>query len=240
MPTITDHLQDFLKFFFSQPEIAERLKPYDAALEKVRAFGFEIVRRVQETPPSPGYESWLVAHGVHPLFGRTLAGLTVRSGNRVAKDRARLPTVASAIKFLASPGHHHGSISRRVAVLLAAWKETSVVETIFDTAGLDVFEFVRLLESYSAGNETEYPRLREIAASLAPHLPVRRGPKISAASAAHEFFLKNVVAELETRHAYTWDAYQGKCTDSATEATRREFSRPSFDPRPAYRRSKDH
>jgi len=242
VPTLVDHIQNLLKAYFSQPEVVEQMKPLDAALEKFYACSFEVIqeviRQVQESPPSPGYEPWLIGHGVKLIFARPMAAIAVRNGNRVAKDRARLPMVVSAIKFLTYSGHRRPSISRRVAVLLAAWKETSVVETTFDTAGLDVFEFVRLLESYSEGNEAEYPRLREIAMSLIPHLPVSRGPRISAASAAHEFLLENVVVTVKTQHAYTWNVYEGKCTDSVTRATRREFNSPQFDPRPAYRRFK--
>jgi hypothetical protein len=238
IPTIADHLVKYL----TRPDVVERMEiafeePPRIFRDFVGMVG-ALIQRVEESPPSSGYEPWLIEHGVHRIFAQSLAGITVHIGNRIADDGARLPEVVRAIKFLASPGHHRRSISRRVAALLVAWKETSVIETIFLDAGLEEFEFARLLQSYADGDLAAYPRLMEIAVSLAPSLPDRRGPKISAASAAHEYFVENVVVKLDPRHAYTWNASEQKCTDSVTDATRREFGRPQFDSRSAYRRIK--
>ena len=92
-------------------------------------------------------------------------------------------------------------------------------------------------ESVADGHEAAYRRLTEIAASIAPRLQNPRGIKVRAASAAHEFFLENVVMPQKPR-AYTWDQYKEDFTDSMTEATRHEFEDCEFDPRPAYRRFK--
>jgi hypothetical protein len=166
-----------------------------------------------------------------------MARLLVRSGNRSAKESVRLPAVVRAVRFLANPAHKGRAISRRVDVLLAAWEETSIIETIFADAGLDEFEFIRSLKSVAEGHEFAYQRLTEIAASVAPHLSIRRGLKVSAASAAHEFFLEYAVMPLEPR-SYSWNELKGTFTDPVTEATRLEFGRRHFDPRPAYRRLK--
>ena len=195
-----------------------------------------VIQRVAESPPSPGYEPFLIERGVDPILARMMAGLAVRSGKRIAHESVRLTAVVRAIRFLANPNRQRRAISRRVDVLLAAWEETSIIETIFyDGRRRDEFEFIRLLKLVAEGQEDAHQPLTEIAASLAPHLPSRRGPKVSAASAAHEFFLEGVVRELEPR-AFTWNEVVGKCTDPVTEATRREFGCRHFDPRPAYRR----
>jgi hypothetical protein len=196
-----------------------------------------VVQRVAESPPSPGYEPWLIERGINPILARMMARLLVRRGKRPAKESVRLPAVVRAFRFLANPRRNRPAISRRVDVLLRAWEETSIIETIFDDAGLDEFEFIRLLKSVAEGHQVGYRRLTEIAASLAPHLPVRRGRKVSAASAAHEVFLEYAVMRMEPR-AYSWNEPKGQFTDPVTEATRREFVRRPFDPRPAYRRLK--
>jgi hypothetical protein len=196
-----------------------------------------VVQRVAESPPSPGYEPWLIVRGSNPIVARMMARLLVRRGKRLAQESVRLPAVVRAVRFLAKSGRKRRAISRRVDVLLAAWEETSIIETIFDDAGFNEFEFVRLLKSVAEGDEGAYHRLTEIAASLAPHLSIRRGLKVSAASAAHEFFLEYVVMPMEPR-AYSWNDPKGQFTDPVTEATRREFDHRHFDPRPAYRRLK--
>ena len=209
------------------------LDAFSGSCKQIKA----VVQRVAESPPSRGYEPWLIEHGIDPILARMIAALSVRSGNRSAKERVRLPAVLGALRFLAHHRHNRRTIFRRVEVLLAAWEETSIIETIFDDADLNEFEFIQSLKSVVEGHEVAYHRLKEIAACLAPHLPTRRGPKVSAASAAHEFFLENVVMPRKPR-AYTWNELEGKCTDPVTEATRREFECGHFDSRPAYRRLK--
>jgi hypothetical protein len=255
VPTLVDHLQEYL----TRPDVVERMKPLQTACDGLlRAFsGFckqmgAVVQRAAESPPSPGYEPWLIERGSNPILARMMAGQLVRIGNRSAEESRRLPAVVRAIRFLANPGRtrtlkqpldRHGSglvtraICRKVDVLLAAWEETSIIETIFDDDGLNESEFIRSLKSVAEGHEVAYRRLTEIAASLARHLSIRRGPKVRAASAAHEFFLEYAVMLMEHR-AYSWDESKGKFTDPVTEATRREFDHRHFDPRPAYRRLK--
>jgi hypothetical protein len=244
VPTLVDHLQESLKEYLTRPDVVERMKPLDAACDGLlRAFGGfcamaeAVLRRGAESPPSPGYEPWLIERGFDPILARMMARLWVRRGNRLAKESVRLPEVVRAVRFLAKPGRNTRAISRRVDVLLAAWEETSIIEAIFVDAGLHEFEFIRLLQSIAEGHQVAHHRLTEIAASLAPHLLVPRGLKVSAASAAHEAFLEYAVMRMEPR-AYTWNEIKGKCTDPMTEATRREFPGGHFDPRPAYRRLK--
>jgi hypothetical protein len=240
VPTFIDRLQEYL----TRPGVLGRMTPLQLAChDLLRPFSDfciligAVVQTVAESPPSPGYEPWLIERGSDPISARIRAHLAVRSGNRTAKEAQRRPSVVNAIRFLAKPHRNRPAISRRVNVLLAAWEETSTIETIFDDASLDVFEFISLLKSVAGGNEAAFQRLTEIAASIVPHLPNPQGLKVSAASAAHEFFLEELVMPTEPR-SYTWNDFKGKFTDPVTEATRREFNLPDFDPRPAYRRLK--
>jgi hypothetical protein len=179
----------------------------------------------------------LIERGVNPILARAMAKIIVRQRNRIERENKRLPDVIEAIRFLANHHRNRPAINRRVNVLLAASMETSAVETVFVNAGLHEGEFIQLLKSAAEGHEIGYRKLSEIAASLVPHLPNRRGPKVGAESAAHEFFLEHAV-KLLGPSSFTWNPVEGKCTDPVTEATRREFGLTKFDPRPACRRLK--
>jgi hypothetical protein len=239
VPTVAEHLIALTQGYFARADVMERMKPLEAAWAKIFSGFFEkadaALQRVADSPPSPGYEPWLIEHGYNPILARMMAALVVRRGNRIAKENVKLPATVKAIRFLAKPGRTRRAISRKVNLLLAVWEETSVMDTILNDTGLDVFEFVRVLKLVASGEEVAYPRLTEIAALLTPRMSIPRGIKVSAASAAHEFFLEEGVSRIEQR-AFTYNEPEGKCTDPVTEATRREFGRRHFDPRPAYRR----
>jgi signal recognition particle subunit SEC65 len=113
-----------------------------------------------------------------------------------------------------------------------------MIETIFERArDAHKFEFIMLLKTFRKGDELARRRIAEIAADLVPHLPMNRGRKVSAASAAHEFLLEEA-ARVTKSEGYTYDEYEKDFTDPLTRATRAEFDDPDFDPRPAHRRFK--
>lgn len=93
-----------------------------------------------------------------------------------------------------------------------------------------------MLRSFADGDEAAPERLVEIAATVAPRLSIPRGPKISAASACHEIFLKEA-SSVTGVQGCTWNAYKDDFSDLLTQATRREFDEPRFQPRAASRRS---
>jgi hypothetical protein len=240
VPTIDDLLNEYM----ARPDVVERVESlrarYDGLLRALSEVCEHIgvaIRRVAESPPSPGYEPMLIKCGFDPILARMMARLLVRTGTRIENDSKRLRTVVGAIRFLAKPGRRRRALSRRAEVLLTAWEETSVIETIFDDAGLDVFEFVELLKSVAEGDEAARRRITKTAALVAPHLPSPRGRKVTAASAAHEFLLEEGVGVTGSR-SYTWDPNKEDFTDPLTAATRLEFACPRFSPRPAYRRLK--
>jgi hypothetical protein len=96
-----------------------------------------------------------------------------------------------------------------------------------------------LLKTSSAAGKRRFKLRRflppQIAAAVAPLLSIPRGPKISTASAAHEILLEELVSVTGSQ-GYTWDSYKEDYSDPLTQATRREFRDPDFDPRAAYRR----
>lgn len=111
-------------------------------------------------------------------------------GTRQANESRRLPAVVGAIRFLAKPGRRRRAILRRAEVLLAAWDETSIMETIFDNASLSV-GVIGLLKSVVEGRAVAWRRITEIAATFTlPSIP--RGRKISAASASHQLLLEEL------------------------------------------------
>jgi hypothetical protein len=210
----------------------------DALAGALRAFDKQIqalVKYVAALPPSPGYERYLVEGGVDPILARAMSRIVVRRGNRVAVESARLEEVVSAIRFLAKPGRRKQSIVDRVDVLLVALKETTVFEKITRDTGLELSDFMLSLKAVGEGREDVYHRLTKSAASVAPYLTMRRGPKVRPQSAAHEFFLE-VLDKLGKPGSFTWQDAKGEFTDPRTEATRREFGLSRFNPRPAHSR----
>lgn len=255
-PTLGDHFKAHLERPEVKAELAslkERFRPEAAgtnvpaplvAIAKVLALASAagtvlatMIRRVEESSPSTGYEPSLAGQGSNPTLARGRAMLIKHSGKRRANDYARLPAIVGAIRFLAKPHRNKKAVAARIKVLLAAWEETSAFDMIFADTPFDEFEFVHRLEAVARGEERAGGRLREIAAALVPYLRDPRGRRVSLESATHEAFLE--LGAVQSKSAgYTWSPFKEDFSDSATEATRREFDLPDFDPRPAYRRVK--
>jgi hypothetical protein len=245
MRAAVDYLADHLFAKEPRPDVIDQDKPLhpgarifvELYFQLATMIGFAVVR-ISELPPSRGYEPLLIANGWNPIAARGLAAIAVRSGKRQAKESKWHRPVYDAIRFLAVPGRQKRAIMARVNVLVAAWKETSIIETAFDKAGLHETEFINLLEATSRGKHVDYRHLAKIAAEIAPHLSLSRGPKISAPSAALEFLLEDGAPELvKKRRPYSRHNRSEEYCDALTEATRREFATPHFDSRSARRRS---
>ena len=225
------------------PSTPEQLKPLKTASERVNVFAELWVMLttpkvfMSRTPPSVGYEPLLIDRGFKPEVARGVAALLVRVGKRRARESQWRRGVITAFRFLAGPQRSKRAILRKATYLLEAWEETSIIETIFNEAGFSEQAFINLLKMVVEGHEIDYRRIAEIAVALGPALKISRGPKISAASAAHEFFLEEV-GQVVNSHGYTWSGIEENFTDAATNATRLEFADPDFDPRPAHRRVK--
>lgn len=235
MPTIVDALVQYLgSESVAAPPITSASGDVRRALFGLGVWLGNILVTAEKSPPSKGYEPWLIEQGAQPVLARLLANLLVQHGNRVAAERRRIPNVVKAIRFLAKPGRRSAATFRYITFLMKEWNETSIIEEIFDAAGLHEFQFIRALEAFLEGKSAAGDRVREIAASILPCLPSSRGRPITAVSAAHEFLLEHV----RGARSYTWNEIKEDFTDSLTMAARAEFDKRRFNPRPAFRRSK--
>jgi hypothetical protein len=196
-----------------------------------------IAQRAEEKFPSKAYGQYLKDRGVNPFWAQGLGSLAISLGTRTANKSRQLAKVVEALRFLAQRNRRKGAILSRARELLAAGDESSILDEIFRKAGLDgteLSELVYLLKGAVNGGPLERERIREIAAAVVPSLPSARGRKVSAASAAHEEFLK--FAEHLGYWGYTYSDLERDFVDERTKATRLEFGDPDFDPRPAYQR----
>jgi hypothetical protein len=229
-----------LKAYVQRPDVLEQLRSSSEPLNPFFNFFAMIglaIKKVAESPPSRGYEPSLIGYGFNPIMARAMARLVIHHGKRREAESGWHRHVFDAIRFLAERDRQPRAIFTRAQLLLEAWDKTSIIETALDEIGLSGIEFLELLKALVEGRDVDCRRITEIAARLAPHLSLRRGPKISAASAAHEFFLA-VIERNYGPHAYTWNAHEDNFTDPVTKATRMEFDEPGFDPRPTHRRRK--
>jgi len=191
---------------------------------------------ISRSPPSPGYEPLLVKRGENPLLARLKAHLTVSEGGRIALEARTYREVVAAIRFLAKPNRSRWAVDRKVGVLLAASQETRILRTIFTEAGLGDNILIKMLPSAAQGNEMAIERILDIARMAGPRIRVPRGPKVTAASAAHELFLEK--HGTRGASAYSYSDLDEDFTDDATRATRLEFPGAPFGPQPASRRLK--
>ena len=196
-----------------------------------------IAERAEENFPSKAYGPYLEARGFAPFLASGLGSLTISLGTREANEARRVTRVVEAIRFLARGDRQKRAILSRAKLVLAASKETSIVDELFRNAGLHEGEFLRLLRTVIDGGAINRERITTIAAAVAPSVRRVRGPKITAASAAHELFLETN-ASFGLPAGYTWRELERDFVDPETQITRLEFDNPDFDPRSAYRRLK--
>ena len=203
-----------------------------AGLKRVLTTVGDMIDRLEAAPPVGGYEPMLIKRGHPPLMARGLShGLRSASKDEVSKTtKARL--IADTLRFLAKPGRTQSSISRKAGALLEVWNATAAaLSDVFQGSSISVFEFVEALEGAVRGEFAACRRVTEVAAALAPGLSVRRGPKVTEASMAHELLLRYL-----GDGSYTYSEAHGDFTDALTCATRSAFDDPRFDPRPAFHR----
>jgi hypothetical protein len=199
--------------------VLERLKPwgelYDQYLRMpagIFSMVGAIAERAQQNFPSKGYSPYFEAQGFAPFLARGLGSLTISRGRRQADEAKRVASVDEAIRFLSRGGRQRRAIVSRAKLVLTASKETSIVDELFSNAGLHESEFLRLLQIVIDGGAIDRERIKTIATAIAPSRPRARGPKITAASAAHELFLETN-ASFGLRAGYTWNDYKHDFVD---------------------------
>jgi hypothetical protein len=218
----------------------EKLRPaFEGAVKppaESLALGGMAILRIANLAPSRGFEPLLIENRYNPIVARGVSYLATRFGRREESESKRRRRVFDAIRFLANP-RRKSAILARARTILTAWDQTSIVETAFVGAGLSEHEFIAVLKAFVGGDKVNQQRLTEIAAQVAPSLVIPRGPKVTAASASHEFLLEHKL-ELAQRRPHSRRDRAAENCDALTEATRVEFGDPHFDSRPAKRRSR--
>jgi hypothetical protein len=212
--------------------LAERilavLKP--AAPRTVEFFG-----RLDRAEPVPGYEPYFVNLGYHPLAARLMGRILVQGAAAdVASLNARRP-VAEAIRFIAKPRRSAKAIAKK-AEFLVRFASTLDRLDAFAKTDCNSANFLLSLQGVLRGEADAIESARSQARCIAPHLSLRRGPKVRIASYAHQAILQS--RYLLRGASYTWDAVREDFTDRLTTATRSAFNEPNFDPRPALRRAR--
>ena len=90
--------------------------------------------------------------------------------------------------------------------------------------------FIRALRFCLAGDLSDRAEVCRIAKAIWRRVAVSRGPKLTHASAAHEYFLESQSVFEDA--AFTWSPDSEDFTDRLTQATREEFDDPDFNPVP--------
>lgn len=197
----------------------------------------KLVSKLDDVPPSKGYEPLLIANGWEPLWARLMAHLAMRHGRRRAAEAKAIAVVHRTIRFLATPRRFEW-VRNRSDRLLRIDKGTTAMQTVLANEGVDENEFLHLLHRVVRGDATAAIRLQDIASAVAPYLVPARGPKVSAASATHELMLG--IGETFTSIPQEWIGLSGRRDnrniDALKLATKREFNNFDFESRPTHRR----
>ena len=191
--------------------------------------------RLDRAEPVPGYEPYFVDLGYHPLAARLIGRILVQgAADDVASLNAQRP-VAEAIRFIAKPQRSKTAIVKKAEFLVRAGDTLNRLDA-FARTDCNSTNFLVSLQGVLRGEPDAIESARRQAQCVAPHLSLRRGPKIQVASYAHQAILQS--RYLLKGASYTWDDVREDFTDPLTTATRTAFNEPNFDPRPALRRAR--
>jgi hypothetical protein len=210
-----------------RPECDRPESPYDDA--EIR------IGRGLKHPKGKGYAKFLAELGYDRNWAGMLAAMIVEEGRvRVATSQKKTE-FAHALRRLANPRLDKEAFLANAKVVLDAMSGTHLTRGLFN--GLPPFEglsFIRALRFCVAGDMSERADACRIAAAIRCRVTISRGPKLTHASAAHQYFLET--QSIFRPAAFTWSAVNEDFTDRLTQATREEFDDPDFNPVPAWRR----
>ena len=210
--------------------LAEKIS---AALKSALPRIVEYFDRLDRAEPVPGYEPLFIDRGYHPLVARLIGRMIVQgAADDVASLNARRP-VAEAIRFIAKPQRRVKAIVKKAEFLMRAGSTLNRLDA-FAKTDCNSTNFLVSLHGVLRGEADAIESARRQAQCVAPHLRLRRGPKIRVASYAHQALLQQLLRGA----SYTWDAIREDFTDPLTTATRTAFNEPNFDPRPALGRAR--
>jgi hypothetical protein len=193
------------------------------------------IGRSLKYPKDKGYGKFLEKLGYDRNRAGMMAAMIVEEGRVRAATAKRDAEFAQALRRLANSRLETEAFLANAKVALEAMSGTVLTRGLFD--GLPRFDglvFIRALKFCLAGDLSDRPDVCRIAKAIWRRVAVSRGPKLTHASAAHEYFLES--HSIFGTGAFTWSPYSEDFTDRLTQATREEFDDPDFNPVPARRR----
>ncbi|HTW90072.1 MAG TPA: hypothetical protein VMD75_18910 [Candidatus Binataceae bacterium] len=236
-----NRIQNLIELIFADQELkalieravvafAGLAEKFSAVLKSALPQIVECFDRLDRAEPVPGYEPLFIDLGYHPLVARLIGRMIVQGAADDVASLNALSPVAEAIRFMAKPQRRAKAIVKKAEFLVRAGSTLNRLDA-FAKTDCNSTNFSLLLQGVLRGEPDAIESARSQARCVAPHLSLRRGPKIQTASYAHQ-----VILQLLRGAGYTWDAVQGDFTDRLTTVTRSAFNEPNFDPRPALRR----
>jgi hypothetical protein len=186
-------------------------------------------------PKDRGYAEFLTTLGYDRNWAGMLAAKIVEEGRVRAATAKKSAEFAQALRRLPNPRLETEAFLANAKVALEAMDGTVLTRGLFDKLPrFDGLVFIRGLRSCLAGDLSDRPDVSRIAKAIWRRVVVSRGPKLTHASAAHEYFLESQsIFEIA---AFTWSPKGEDFTDRLTKATREEFNDPDFNPVAARRR----
>jgi hypothetical protein len=193
------------------------------------------IGRSLKYPKDKGYGKFLETLGYDRNRAGMMAAMILEEGRVRAATAKRNAEFAQALRRLANSRLETEAFLANAKVALEAMSGTVLTRGLFD--GLPRFDglvFIRALKFCLAGDLSDRPDVCRIAKAIWRRVAVSRGPKLTHASAAHEYFLES--QSIFRTVAFTWSPYSEDFTDRLTQATREEFDDPDFNPVPSRRR----
>jgi hypothetical protein len=186
-------------------------------------------------PKDNGYAKFLMTLGYDRNWSGMLAAMIVEQGRVRAATSQKRTEFARALLCVANPQLTTEAFLANVKVVLEAMDGTELTCGLFDQApSFEELSFFRALRLCLTGDMSFRSEVVRIAAAIWRRVSVSRGPKLSLASAAHEYFLES--QSIFRSAAFTWSPAGEDFTDRLTQATREEFDDSNFNPVPARRR----
>jgi hypothetical protein len=210
-----------------RPECDRPESPYDDAAVRIG--------RGLKYPKDKGYAKFLTALGYDRNWAGMLAATVVEEGRVRAATSQKKTEFARALRRLANPCLEAEAFLANAKVVLEAMGGTQLTRGLLDELPpLEGLSFIPALRLCLAGDLSSRAEVCRIAKAIWRRVAVSRGPKLTHASAAHEYFLES--QSIFRPAAFTWSAESDDFTDRLTQATREEFDDPNFNPVPAWRR----
>jgi hypothetical protein len=203
------------------------------------------VNSLAEEPETPGHERFLIEWlGYHTLMARLTARVMHRFGQLLADEINQGRRVHAIVDEIAKRRECSALVISRRARKLREECNSEGASIAIDRAAqkagfwLASTEFNELVEAACERDEAACRELGRMAEQLAPHLPEKRGRRISVETCIRIFF--QLYLEHEGMNCvYTYSDRNEDFLDPVTRATRLAVNNPDFSPQYANRLRKD-